>query len=140
MGKRQEKLLFRTGVAAVEFALVAPIFFLFVLGLIEFGRMLMVQQSLTNAAREGCRTAVLATTTSGSQVESAVRNYLQPIMHNSANAAEVRVTVPASPGTATSGTNLTVSVETDFADVSWLPFQWLGLNPTIAAQQTGQRE
>ena len=41
------------GVAAVEFALVAPLFLLFLFGMIEFGRMVMVQQVLTNASREG---------------------------------------------------------------------------------------
>src|SRR5947209_283568 len=49
----------RWGAAAVEFAIVAPLLVSLVLGLIEFGRVLMVEQILTNAAREGCRTAVL---------------------------------------------------------------------------------
>lgn len=37
--------------------MVAPVLFLFVFGIIEIGRMLMVRQALTNAAREGCRKA-----------------------------------------------------------------------------------
>ncbi len=43
----------RRGASAVEFALVAPTFFLLVLGIIAFGRMLMVQEVLVNAARRG---------------------------------------------------------------------------------------
>ncbi len=43
----------RRGTAAVEFALVAPVFFLLVFGMIEYGRMVMVQQVITNASREG---------------------------------------------------------------------------------------
>ncbi|MGB6041722.1 MAG: TadE family protein, partial [Pirellulales bacterium] len=49
----------RRGVAAVEFALVAPLFVLMVMGMIEVGRAIMVQQVLTNASREGARRAVL---------------------------------------------------------------------------------
>lgn len=39
-------------------ALVLPIFFLVVGGIIEFGRAFMISQVLQNAAREGCRKAV----------------------------------------------------------------------------------
>ncbi len=130
----------RHGVAAVEFAFVAPIFFMLVFALIEFSRMMMVQQALTNAAREGCRTAVLATTRDGSDVDSSVRDYLQSVMSNASDSGEVRVTVPSSLASTASGTALTVSVEVEYGDVSWLPFRYLGLNPTIAASQIGIRE
>ena len=53
-GKRDE------GQAIVEFALVAPIFLLLVFGVVEFGRAWNVYQTLTDAAREGARTAVVA--------------------------------------------------------------------------------
>jgi Flp pilus assembly protein TadG len=119
---------------------VAPIFFLLVFGLIEFGRMMMVQQSLTNAAREGSRVAVLPTTKNGADVEAAMRDYLQSVMSNAANTSEVRVTVPGNLNTVTSGASLTVSVQVDYLDVSWLPMGFLGLNPTIAASQIGIRE
>ena len=66
----------RPGAAAVEFALVAPLLVMLVLGMIEFGRMMMVEQILTNAAREGARKAVLPGVTK-TQVESAVDSYLQ---------------------------------------------------------------
>ena len=49
----------RQGASAVEFALVAPVFVVMVFGLIEFGRAIMVQQVMTNAAREGARLAIL---------------------------------------------------------------------------------
>ena len=39
--------------------MVAPVLFLIVFGMIEFGRMVMVQQVITNASREGARVAVL---------------------------------------------------------------------------------
>ncbi len=130
----------RRGVAAVEFAFVAPVFFMLVFALIEFARMMMVQQALTNAAREGCRAAVLATTKDGSDVESSVRDYLRSVMSNATDSGEVRVTVPDGLANTASGTPLTVSVEVEYGDVSWLPFRYLGLNPTIAASQLGIRE
>src|SRR3954452_10155483 len=65
----------RRAAAAVEFAVVAPVFLLLVFGMIEYGRMVMVQQIITNASREGARTAVLDGSTTSS-VQTAVNNYL----------------------------------------------------------------
>jgi Flp pilus assembly protein TadG len=136
----RKKLRSRQGASAVEFAFVAPVFFVLVFGLIELGRMVMVQQALTNAAREGCRTATLATTINESEVETAVRNYLKSVMRNASNASEVRVTVPNGLASTAAGTDLTVAVEANYADVSWMPLRYLGLNPKIAAKQIGKRE
>ncbi len=53
----------------------------------------------------------------------------------------VRVNVSDDVSSSTaSGTELTVSVEVDFADLSWLPFGGLGLNPTLVAESTQERE
>ena len=65
----------RRAAAAVEFAIVAPVFFLLVFGMIEYGRMVMVQQVITNASREGARAAVLDGATTGS-VTTTVNAYL----------------------------------------------------------------
>jgi len=43
----------------VEMAVCFPIFMLMLLGIIEFGRALMVSQLLSAAAREGCREAII---------------------------------------------------------------------------------
>jgi Flp pilus assembly protein TadG len=48
------------GQALVEFALIVPIFLLLVFGVVEFGRAWNVYQTVTDAVREGCRTAVVA--------------------------------------------------------------------------------
>jgi Flp pilus assembly protein TadG len=47
------------GQAMVEFALVAPIFFLLLFSIIEFGRAIYYVQMLNNAAREGARYAIV---------------------------------------------------------------------------------
>lgn len=126
----------RLGAAAVEFALVAPVFFLFVFGLIELGRGVMIQQCLTNAARVGCRHAVLATTQTDDQVKAVVQDHLR-----SAITDPSVVTCDVSPenlfGIAP-GSEVTVSVSVNFADLSWLPLGFL--NPVISSEAIQQRE
>jgi hypothetical protein len=47
------------GQALVEFALVAPIFFILLLGTIEAGRFILYYEALNNATREGARYAIV---------------------------------------------------------------------------------
>lgn len=47
--------------AIVEFAVVLPLLLTVLFGIIEYGWVFMVRQTLQNAAREGCRVAVLQT-------------------------------------------------------------------------------
>ncbi|GAA5102533.1 TadE/TadG family type IV pilus assembly protein [Haloechinothrix salitolerans] len=47
------------GAAAVEFAIVLPVLLLLVFGIIDFGRALNAQVTLTQAAREGARLEAL---------------------------------------------------------------------------------
>lgn len=48
-----------TGQALAEFALVAPIFFLLLFGIIEAGRFMFFYEVLNNATREGARYAIV---------------------------------------------------------------------------------
>lgn len=52
----------RSGAAAVETALVLLPLFMFLFGIFEFGRLMMVWNVLNNAAREGCRYALVNNT------------------------------------------------------------------------------
>jgi Flp pilus assembly protein TadG len=49
----------RRGATAVEFALVAPVFFVFLLAAFEFGWLNVVRHTADNAAYEAARTAVV---------------------------------------------------------------------------------
>ena len=49
----------RRGVAMLELALVLPILLMLVLGIIEMGRVMMLNQVTTNACREACRRAII---------------------------------------------------------------------------------
>jgi Flp pilus assembly protein TadG len=87
-----------------------------VFGMIEFGRMVMVQQIITNASREGARMAVLDGATTAS-VRTAVQNYLQ-----GATVGNAQVAVnPDPPSSAGYGEPVTVTVSVNFNQVSWLP-------------------
>lgn len=55
MGARKNE----RGAVAVEMAIVLPLLLLLVIGIMEFGRVLNVQISLTHAAREGARHAAI---------------------------------------------------------------------------------
>jgi hypothetical protein len=65
----------RPGAVLLEFAIVLPIFLLAIIGIIEFGRAVMVQQILTNAAREGARRAIIQGATND-EVTELVGNYV----------------------------------------------------------------
>lgn len=56
---RRRRARGRRGQALVEFALVAPLLLLLILGLIDFARAWNVYQVITDAAREGARNAVV---------------------------------------------------------------------------------
>jgi Flp pilus assembly protein TadG len=109
----------RRGAAVVEFAIVAPVFFLLVFGMIEYGRMVMVQQILTNASREGARYAVIQSTNDTTAVTTKVKDYLTSAKLK-ASASTVTVTWPASGGSG-SAQPVTVKVSIPFGQVSWLP-------------------
>ena len=101
------------GAAMVEFALVLPLMFLVIGGVVDFGRMLFTEVTLTNAAREGARAAVVSTATLAN-------------IQSRAQAASPGLTVTAAaspPGTpcATPGGNATISVSA--------PFTWFILAP-----------
>lgn len=69
------------GAAAVEAALTLLLFFTLLLAIMEGGRFLNVQQTLTNAAREGARLAVAplsqtSTMATDGEIDTAVRVFL----------------------------------------------------------------
>jgi Flp pilus assembly protein TadG len=119
----------RPAAAVIEFAVVVPVLLIFVLGIIEYGRMLMVAQVTTNGSREGARYAVQADTTPAG-VETYVQNYLK-----SASVPDDAITTVAveyqladltwakatTLTTLPQGTSVRVRVEINFTKVSWLP-------------------
>lgn len=105
----------RRAVAAVEFALIAPVFFVVILGIVEFGRMMMVQEILTNAARVGARAAILSGSSTTS-VQTIITNYLTTAKISGYNTPTFS---PSSSSSWTSGTAITVTVGVPWSNVSW---------------------
>jgi Flp pilus assembly protein TadG len=124
----------RRGVAATEFAIVAPVFFLMVIGFIEFGRALMVQQVLINASRVGARMASTTGATS-SGVQSAVQGYTSSVA-----VPGVTVSVSPDPATATAGTTIFVTTTVPFSSVSWMSSPWFLGGKTLTASSQMRKE
>jgi Flp pilus assembly protein TadG len=93
----------------VEFALLLPMLLLLVFGLIDFGRALNAQITLTQAAREGARLAALGQSTAA--VSSATQTAATGL-------SAVSVTVTACPVGAGSGVNAVVQVSYTFSFVT----------------------
>lgn len=125
----------RRGAALVEFAMVAPVFFLFMVGAIEFGRAIMVQEVLTDASREGARVGILDGSTT-SDVTAAANSYLSAM-----NVSGTAVTVsPQNPGSSSAGTQVTVTVSVPYNSVSWVPAPWFLGGATLTASTSMMRQ
>jgi Flp pilus assembly protein TadG len=131
----------RRGVATIEFALVAPILVLLLLGIWEIGRLVQVMEVLYNAAREGARQASTATATL-TDIKANVRSYIQnaePSISNLtgydmtyANITRPSVTDPTG---ATQLDKFTITVTLPFRNVSWLATTYfIPANATLTAK------
>jgi Flp pilus assembly protein TadG len=123
----------RDGTALVETALVLPIFFMVVLGIIEFGRAMMVAQLLNNGAREGTRVAIMPGSTN-TDVQNAVLNFVTGAVGVAPEKVNVAITVTPATGNPDPGNNValankrdlcTVDVRVAFSDVDYLPGKFL---------------
>jgi Flp pilus assembly protein TadG len=125
----------RKGAAVVELAAVSPLFVLLILGMIEYGRLVMVQQILTNAAREGARVGILDNRTA-SDVTTAANQYLA-----AANIQTATISVsPDPPSSAANGNPVTVTISVPFNQVSWLPSPMFLGGTTMTTTATMRRE
>lgn len=120
--KRTGKKPVRRGTSTVEMALCAPVVFLLIFGSIEFSRMMMIRQALTNASRDACRNACLVTTQDDKSADEVARDWLAGVIANYQDVDTLRVEISPSVETAPpTGTEITAFIEVDCEDVSWLP-------------------
>lgn len=134
----------RRAVAAVEFALVAPVLVIILVGLWEVGRLIHLQQLLSSAAREGARVAAQGLTinsegdpteikvfTGNPNVHSTVVNTLR---QSGLNVTESDVTVSftyttgdttkTEPYQAVKGQQYRITVTVPLAKLRWVNFAW----------------
>lgn len=106
----------RSGAATVETALVLPIFFMVMLGIVEVGRAFMVSQMLTNAAREGARIATMVGSTN-SEVISTVKDVAQRTIGVDPANLNVTITVQEYTGNPPTSNNVALAQRRDLCDV-----------------------
>lgn len=127
----------RAGATVVETALTLPLFILMGVGILEFGRGFMVQQMVTNAAREGARNAILAGANE-TDVTSKVKDYLAT---GSINPAVVHVSItPSTLQGVKSGTQVKVRVRVQYTDVTWMPAPWFLGRTQLSSETVMRRE
>ena len=114
----------RKGMAVVELAIIVPVLVFLTIGMIEVARGLMVKEVLSNAARKGCRTAILP---SGS-TSSVTADVNQVLSDNTINPNYATVTVMvngkvADASTAVQHDQISVKVSIPVSQVAWItPF------------------
>lgn len=112
----------RRGVAAVEFAVVAPLFLLLLAGIIEFGQAFRIEHAISNACRRGARSAVVDGATS-----TAIINDLKAQCADNLGVNEADVTVVVEVN-GDSSVDLSQSVEEDEISVTVsIPFSKAGI-------------
>lgn len=114
----------RTAAAAVEFAVIATILSVITLGLMEMARGMMVKETLSNAARRGCRTAILPTGTSAG-VKADITKVLTDhgLKYEDATVQVLVNDKAADAATAIQNDKVAVKVSIPVSKVSWItPF------------------
>lgn len=125
----------RRGQVAVEFAMVAPIIFLFVFAAIEFGRALLAIHCMEGAAHDACRLGIIESATT-EDVEDMCAARLA-----AGGIIEYDMTLtPVSLATAQQWDPVTVNVTTTYGDISWLPVPTYLGDITLSATCTLPRE
>lgn len=117
----------RRGASAVEFALIAPLLFTVVFGIIEFGWIFMARQMVHHAAADSVRMAILPGYT-----ETDIKLSVEEQLFNSLNLTAGKITVV--PTHATDGNNpcesVTVNVLVDDVALPGYILKALGLRDT----------
>jgi Flp pilus assembly protein TadG len=105
------------GASAVEFAIVLPVLFLVIAGIVDFGRYFFTQIQVTNAAREGARAAVVLPNPAASDMTAITQRALAGAAGVPGVGASVVATCPAA------SSNATVQVTATF--------DWIIMKPAI---------
>jgi Flp pilus assembly protein TadG len=130
----------RSGAAIVEFAIMAPVLFAMILGMIEIGRAMMVTDLLNSAARNGARTAVLQGS-DNTMVTTTVNDSLTGTGVSGASTTILVNGTAADVSTAAVGDAVTVSVNVPFRNVTWLPVSlFMAENATLGGRVVMRRE
>ncbi|MDQ0031397.1 TadE/TadG family type IV pilus assembly protein [Arthrobacter bambusae] len=114
------------GAVAVEFAILAPLLIMLLLGIMEFGRAYNVQVSLSNAAREGVR--VMAISNDQTAAKTAAKNAAVSL---NPQLADTNFTF--SPASCTSGAQMSVTIKYTLSTLTGIagPFPMQGVGVMV---------
>ncbi|MEV5051784.1 TadE/TadG family type IV pilus assembly protein [Arthrobacter sp. LAR12-1-1.1] len=108
------------GAVAVEFAILAPVLIMLLLGIMEFGRAYSAQITLSNAAREGVRVMAInnsATAAATATAKAAAKNAattLNPVLQDDKIVFTYQATPAATPIPTACAANVQVKVTIDY--------------------------
>jgi Flp pilus assembly protein TadG len=150
----------RAGATAVEFAVVAPVMFIVIFGIIELGRVLMIMHMLSDVARDATRYAVV--TEGSNQSTSTIKSYVTTRLTAYGITSSVTPTISVSDssstdvsastgpsqqtgssnfGTYSVGSEVTVKVQVKVSDITWLPFaDYVAGSTVLTGQYTLRRD
>ncbi len=123
----------RRGAATVETALVLPVFFMVMLGIVEIGRYFMVSQLMTNAAREGARIAIMTGSTNN-DVTATVKQVAQATVGVDPAAVQVTIQVTEYSGNPPANNDVSkankrdlcqVTATVNYDQINLVPIKWL---------------
>ena len=129
----------RRGAALVEFAMVAPLLFLLVMGSVEFARAFMANNLIANAARCGGRAGAIPGT-SNADITASIDQSLGGV---GISGYSVSVTIngkPVDAKAALQGDSVEVNVSVPYAAVTWLPSPAFLANVTLKETVVMRRE
>jgi Flp pilus assembly protein TadG len=129
----------RSAVAAVDMAFIVPVLGLFMLGMFELSRGIMVKQILTDAARKGCRTGIVQGFGNSDIVNDATDimrdNGFNSTLFNPPTIGAINITITDPNGNtlsdamnAPSGSTLSVQVAIPTTSVNWISYYFLTKN------------
>jgi Flp pilus assembly protein TadG len=121
----------RLGTASVELALLSPILVSLLLGIWEVGRLVEVQQIVSNSAREGARQASTGLKTTA-QCQTAVTDYLTNagLSTTGVNVTVTNITHGGDVINALQLDHLQCTVSFPFNNAKWMAIDWFVPNGT----------
>jgi Flp pilus assembly protein TadG len=124
----------RDGAAIAEFAFISPILVLVLMGMIELSRGILVKETLSDAARKGCRTGILSTKANADIMQDCIDvmndNGFDATKFNPNGIGSVTISVTDGDGNivnnnetldAPSGSIVSVQVSIPVSSTTWVP-------------------
>jgi Flp pilus assembly protein TadG len=115
----------QSGASAVEFALVAPLLFTLLMGVIQYGSLFLIQSRMTDTARDTARGLALGIIKNEPDAEEYARTQLSGLSPH----VEATASLPRPPEL-----DVSVVIAVPKAEVAWINFVPIGMDGNLTAQ------